>query len=97
MVKTNDNTLKCFVFEPKEENKELYGFDPTYISSVRVFDATNEYSSENYEITEYGIKLLTSLNSLSYTEKIDELNTTITNDANLGVVEIKFNQPIVTL
>lgn len=97
MVKTNDNTLKCFVFEPKEENKELYGFDPTYISSVRVFDAADEYSSANYEITEYGIKLLTLLNSLSYTEKIDELNTTITNDANLGVVEIKFNQPIVTL
>lgn len=97
MIKTDDTTLKCFIFEPETENIDLYGFDPTYISSVRVYDAADEYSINNYEITEYGIKLLTPLNSYSYDEEINELNTTITNNANLGVVEIKFKQPIISL
>lgn len=94
MIKTNDTTLKCFVFEPNQENIYLYGFDPTYIESVKVYDALENYS---YEITEYGIKLSSALTSYSYDEYINQFNTTITNDANLGVVEIKFSQPIVAL
>lgn len=97
MIKTDDKTLKCFIFEPNQSNINLYGFDPTYISSVRVFGADDEYSTKNYEKTNFGIKILNPLNSYSYNEFIEQFNTTITNDAKLGVVEIKFIQPIVGL
>ena len=97
MIKSDDYTLKCFIFEPENENIDLYGFDPTYISSVRVFDADNEFSDSNYEKTDFGIKIFNSLKSFSYDEFIDDFNTTITNNANLGVVEIKFSQPVVVI
>ena len=97
MIKTDENTLKCFIYEPSNENTYLYGFDPTYITSVRVYNAENEYSETNYEITNYGIKLNTSLTPYSYDEFITDFNKTISNTANIGVVEIKFNQPIIPL
>ena len=97
MIKSDDYTLKCFIFEPENENIDLYGFDPTYISSVRVFDADNEFSDSNYEKTDFGIKIFNSLKSFSYDEFIDDFNTTITNNANLGVIEIKFSQPVVVI
>lgn len=97
MIKTDDKTLKCFIFEPNVSNINLYGFDPTYITSVRIYDADDEYSESNYEKTEFGIKLLNPLKSYSETEYISMFNTTITNDANIGVVEIKFSQPIISL
>lgn len=97
MIKTDDKTLKCFIFEPNISNINLYGFDPTYITSVRVYDAENEYSENNYEKTEFGIKLFNPLNSYSETEYINTFDTTITNNANIGVVEIKFSQPIIIL
>ena len=97
MIKTDNKTLKCFIFEPNTSNIDLYGFDPTYITSVRVYDADDEYSESNYKKTEFGIKLFNPLHSYSETEHINTFNTTITNDANLGVVEIKFSQPIISL
>lgn len=97
MIKSDNYTLKCFIFEPENKNIDLYGFDPTYISSVRVFDADNEFADSNYEKTDFGIKIFNSLKSFSYDEFIDDFNTTITNNANLGVVEIKFSQPVVVI
>lgn len=97
-LKINEKTLRCFIYEPNNSNINLYGFDPTYIKSVRVFGADDEYSTSNYEITDYGIKLLVDkLNSYSYDEEITDYNTTINNNANIGVVEIEFNQPIIML
>ena len=97
-LKINEKTLRCFIYEPNNNNINLYGFDPTYIKSVRVFGAKDEYSTNNYEITEYGIKLLVDkLNSYSYDEEIADYNTSINNNANIGVVEIEFNQPVIML
>ena len=96
MLKTGDNKVRFFIFEPDKEGIVLDGFDPTYIKSVRVFGADNEYSIDNYEVVDgQGIKLLSPLNVLSYEETVSGI--TFTNNANLGVVEIEFlHEPIFT-